>query len=204
MPAQSDIIAGQVRSKLQKCNWFSRNFGKEILGMAAVDTLLEEIKSKTQDFTDENAPDFKEFIFEEAPQLCTMLIRFGAIELIEQFYQSGIMDSHLPLDARQDIDDPNQMHITHPHTTLKIHDLLLQLLFCSENPMQHQFFVPVLEWNGFNDPCLIGKLPFLIEPVAISRTDFSVVCKTTIHKEHIDISLNDLVSCQAPSSKNAD
>ncbi|KAF7534270.1 hypothetical protein G7054_g6357 [Neopestalotiopsis clavispora] len=192
MPTQSEIIAGKVRSKLQKLTWFPRNLGKEILQMCVMDTLMEEIRSETQYLEDGEVAAFKEFIFEEAPQLCTMLIRFKAIELIGKFYRCGIVDSDFPLHARLDEEDPNQIHITHPQTTLEVDDLDSDRLFFSDSPSQHQFFVPVLEWKAFNDASLKGKLPYLFEPKAISSTDFSIVRKSTVHHQHIDIEAKSL------------
>ncbi|KAF3014711.1 hypothetical protein E8E14_006964 [Neopestalotiopsis sp. 37M] len=192
MSVQSDIIAKSVRWKLKELKWIPQNFGRELLETRAIDTLLEEIKSNTQGLKNEETKAFKDFVSNKAPQLCVMLIRFKVIELIEKFYHRGIMDSHFPVNAKQDDDDPNRLHITNPQTTLEIDELSSDRLFCSENPAQHQFFVPILKWKGINDPPLMGRLPFLIEPLTISTTDFSIVRKSTIHRQHIDIRANGL------------
>ncbi|ETS75648.1 hypothetical protein PFICI_12592 [Pestalotiopsis fici W106-1] len=189
---ESVTISGQVRHKYMELKWLPRNFGKDLLGICDMDTLVKEIKSKTRDFADRETQDLKDFIRNKAPQLSVMLLYFKDIGLIEQFYRHGITDSHFPLDSRQADDNPDQMHVTHPRATLDIDERSSHVLFYAPHPSQNEFFVPVLEWKGFNDTPLTGQLPFLIKPTAISTTDFSIVRKSTIHRHHVDMKVNGL------------
>ncbi|KAK6065957.1 serine/threonine protein kinase-44 [Seiridium cupressi] len=167
--------------------WIPRTFGRDAIRNRNENALLKEIKKQLWGL--EGALDLKSFICEEAPQLCVMLIFWRHIGLIEQFYKCGIKDRDFPLEVSSR--EETQTEIKHPKATLNISfENSITLL----DHYQWRFFVPSLSWKAFDGPALPREtiLPYLTDLVEISRTDFSIVHKTTIHRDHIDMRSNHL------------
>ncbi|KAL2670254.1 hypothetical protein Neosp_014721 [[Neocosmospora] mangrovei] len=135
------------------------------------------------------------FVRDRAPCLFVMLVYSSMIELLEQFHEKDISDACFPLEVTlkrtngsiEGIKD-GKVKLRFPcGTTFKA----AKSLFSDD---QWLFFAPKLCWAAFDDPPLTSKhkLPFITAPEKFSGTEFSIVYKTTIHRDYVDMGLCDL------------
>ena len=173
--------------------WLPHTLGRELLAAEDIAAALKGVPKGQRAWNEDSTPELATFVRDRALQLFVMLIYTKNEALLEQFYKNGIGDAKFPLTVKI-----ARSHASIGHVELQfgphINRLDADTLF---NYWQWLFFVPRLCWTAFDQPALDSRcnLPFLAIQ-EINRTDFSIVYMVVIHRNHIDLHSDNLVSAR--------
>lgn len=197
MAALSRLIRTNIDAKLSKNNrqWLSRTWSKKLLEKEDIGAALKQAKR--------NHPEWRNSIsrlidfVRNNPQLFAMLVYTKNEKLLDQFCGKGMGDDKFPVKFMQ---TDTSIESTKGNTPIKL-ELRSKIdtpgAFTLFDYWQWLFFVPQLHWSIFDHPPLDSKcvLPFLTLEEK-SRTEFSIVYKGVIHRDHIVFGLDGIVSAQ--------
>ena len=188
-------IEAEMSNRLEdeEQQWLSLTWGKELLENENVGAALERDQAEWKNGTSRLAT----FVRHNAPRLFIMLVYTKNEKLLEQFCDKGNGDAMFPVKVKL-----GRTHVSieeNPPIKLELGPKFKKLdaatLF---DYWQWLFFVPELRWTTFEHPPLDSKcnLPFLTRR-EISRTEFSIVYQSVIHRDHVTFDSDGLVSAQA-------
>jgi hypothetical protein len=182
------------RDEDKKQPWISLTCGKELLEDEDIKAILEAKKDRPG--WKNNIERLVPFVRDNAPQLFMMLVYTRYEMLLQQFCDKGFGDAMFPVEFK----------LAQNHASIE-GNLCMKLEYCSRfgrreakslfDHSQWFFFAPKLRWTAFEDPPLNSscKLPFLTFD-EISCTNFSVVYRCLIHRDHVNIDSDGFVSSQ--------
>ena len=183
--------------------WLSSTYGKELLENEDIEAALEEAKRNHPEWKNSTSS-LTAFVRDNAPQLFTMLVFMENEKLLDQFCDKGMGDAMFPVKLVR-TDRSIESTKENPPRKLKFGSQIdIRDATSLFDYWQWQFFVPELRWTTFDHPPLGSKceLPFLTLD-EISRTDFSIVYKGVVHRDHVTFDLNGIVSLRQPLFRTA-
>jgi hypothetical protein len=200
MDELSDTICDRIEKHLQISDppWLWCTYVKELLKNQNVKEAIEEARKDNPGWKN-STPCLTAFVRDHASQLFAMLVYLEKIKLIDRFCEKGMGDVMFPVKL---LEDSRSIESTKGDSPVKL-EFGSQLRFKDAKDLfanwQWQFFVPELRWRPFECPAFDPgcQLPFLEQPVEITRSQFSIVYEAVAHCEYIAVESNGLVSTQA-------
>jgi hypothetical protein len=191
----SRLICTEVDQRIDEKDqpWLFLGLGKELVKNADV----EEVMKDRVEWKD-NAASLTTFVQKSAPQLFAMIVYTKNWALLKEFCDKKMGDGSFPVKVvpKRSIESTKEI----PPKTLYLgtrFDADARSLF---EYWQYYFFFPELCWSSnFESPPLGPNchLPFLAPLKEVHRSDFSIVYKGVVDRDHIAFDSNDFVSTQA-------